>query len=232
MIGSIIFAVLSMIFCIIFCVFRSQKATFYSLSLKTLASLCFIFSGIIALKLNGFSTIGILILVGLICGLAGDIILDLKVMYPEKNDALFLSGTASFAVGHVFYFVATLLINLESNQASVAWAIPVALVLAVLMTLVILFSSKKMGMDFGKVKWAVIGYSIILTFMFFYSVFVAIYNPIFWIFAAGMLVFLFSDLILSMQYFGGKDQKIFIYINHIAYYLAQIMFALFMLFGL
>ena len=68
--------------------------------------------------------------------------------------------------------------------------------------------------------------------MFFYSVFVAIYNPIFWIFAAGMLVFLFSDLILSMQYFGGKDQKIFIYINHIAYYLAQIMFALFMLFGL
>ncbi len=232
MIGSIIFAVLSMIFCIVFCVFRAKKATFYSLTLKTLASLCFIFSGIIALKINGFSVIGLLILIGLIFGLIGDIVLDLKVMYPEKNDALFLSGTASFAVGHVFYFVATLLTNINSNSASIAWAIPVALVLAILASVAIQFASKKMGMDFGKVRWAVIGYSIILTFMFFYSVFVAIYNPIFWIFAVGMLIFLFSDLILSMQYFGGKNQKVFIYVNHIAYYLAQIMFALFMSFGL
>ena len=115
---------------------------------------------------------------------------------------------------------------------ALAWAIPVPVVLAVGLTLIILFSSKKMGMDFGKVKWAVIGYSIILSFMFFYSVCVAILSPMVWIFAAGMLVFLLSDLILSMQYFGGKTQKSFIYYNHILYYLAQVMFALFILFGL
>ena len=233
MVGSIIFAVLCMVITLIFCWLRSSKATFYSLTLKILASLCFIFSAIIALSLIGFdSTVGILILVGLICGLAGDILLDLKVMYPAKNDVLFLTGTMSFAIGHVFYFVALLLINISTNTMALAWAIPVSVVLAVGLTLIILFSSKKMGMDFGKVKWVVIGYSIILSFMFFYSVCVAILSPMVWIFAAGMLVFLLSDLILSMQYFGGKTQKSFIYYNHILYYLAQVMFALFILFGL
>ena len=231
MLGSIIFAALCIIITVIFCWIRSEKATYYSLTLKTLASICFILSAGFAMRTVGTSTIGILIIVGMIFGLFGDIILDLKVMYPEKNDALFLSGTASFAVGHVFYFVAALLLNIESNPSSIAWAIPVALVLAALVTLGIMFSSKKMGMDFGKVKWAVISYSVILSFMLFYTIFVAIYNPMFWIFAAGMFVFLFSDLILSMQYFGGKSQKVFIYINHIAYYLAQVMFALYILFA-
>lgn len=87
-------------------------------------------------------------------------------------------------------------------------------------------------MEFGSVKWAVVSYSIILTFMFFFTVFVAIYSPIFWIFAGGMLIFLLSDLVLSMQYFGGRGEKIFIYINHILYYLAQNMFVLFLLLGL
>ena len=232
MIGSIIFIVLSMLLCVGFCVLRAQKATGFSLTLKILSSLSFIFAGIIALKVVGFSTIGILILVGLIFGLAGDILLELKIIYPEKNDAYFLSGTASFAVGHVFYFTAVLLYILNINASMLAWAIPVALVLAGVMTLAIMLSSKKMNMDFGKVKWAVITYSIILSFMFFFSVFVAIYSPIFWIFAGGMFIFLLSDLVLSMQYFGRRDEKIFIYINHILYYLAQCMFALFMLLGL
>ena len=233
MIGSIAFAVLCMIITVAFCVLRATKATFYSLTLKILASLCFIFSAILALSIGGFESVpGILILVGLICGLAGDIILDLKVMYPAKNDVLFLTGTASFAVGHVFYFVALLLVNLSASTISLAWAIPVSLVLAVGLAIAIQLVSKKMNMEFGKVRWAVVGYSIVLAFMLFYSICVAILVPMVWIFAAGMLVFLLSDLILSMQYFGGKTQKSFVYYNHILYYLGQIMFALFILFGL
>lgn len=232
MIGSIIFIALSMVLCLVFCVLRAQKATGFSLTLKTLASVSFIIAAVLAMQVVGFSTIGILILVGLICGLAGDVLLDLKVMYPEHNNAYFYSGTASFAVGHAFYFAATLIYIIDINVSMLAWALPVAVVLAVLATLAIMLSSKKMGMEFGSVKWAVISYSIILTFMFFFTVFVAIYSPIFWIFAGGMFIFLLSDLVLSMQYFGGKSQKVFIYINHLLYYLAQCMFALFVLLGL
>ena len=93
MIGPIIFIVLSMVFCVSFCVLRAQKATGFSLTLKILSSLAFIIAGILALQVNGFSTIGILILVGLICGLAGDILLDLKIMYPQHNNAYFYFPT-------------------------------------------------------------------------------------------------------------------------------------------
>lgn len=232
MVGSIIFIILSMLLCVSFCVLRAEKATGFSLTLKILSSLAFIFAGILAMQINGFSTMGILILIGLVCGLAGDILLDLKIMYPQYNNAYFYSGTASFAIGHVFYFTATLLYILKISSSMLAWAIPVALVLAGLATLAIMLVSKKMNMEFGSVKWAVVSYSIILTFMFFFTVFVAIYSPIFWIFAGGMLIFLLSDLVLSMQYFGGRGEKIFIYINHILYYLAQNMFVLFLLLGL
>ncbi len=231
--GSIIFAILCMVITVAFCVLRSNKATFYSLTLKILASLCFVFSAILALAMIGFdSIVGILILVGLFCGLVGDILLDLKVMYPSKNDALFLTGTLSFAIGHIFYFVALLLTNISISIISLAWAIPVSIVLAIVLTLIVLISSKKMGLDFGKVKFAVVAYSLILSFMLFYSICVAILSPMVWIFAGGMLLFLTSDLILSMQYFGGKTQKSLIYFNHILYYLAQVTIALFILFGL
>ena len=59
-----------------------------------------------------------------------------------------------------------------------------------------------------------------------FAISIAIYIPIFWIFAAGMILFFLSDLVLSMQYFGGKTQKSLIYINHILYYLAQICIAI------
>ena len=136
MIGSIIFVVLSMVICVAFCVLRASKATFYSLTLKILASLCFIFAGILALTVVGWGTVGIMIIVGMVFGLIGDIVLDLKIMYPEKNDTYFLIGTGSFAVGHVFYFIAGLLTMLDSGNAiALSWAIPVALVLAGVLTL-------------------------------------------------------------------------------------------------
>ena len=144
MIGSIIFVVLSMVICVAFCVLRASKATFYSLTLKILASLCFIFAGILALTVVGWGTVGIMIIVGMVFGLIGDIVLDLKIMYPEKNDTYFLIGTGSFAVGHVFYFIAGLLTMLDSGNAiALSWAIPVALVLAGVLTLGIMLSSKK-----------------------------------------------------------------------------------------
>jgi len=65
-----------------------------------------------------------------------------------------------------------------------------------------------------------------LTFMVAFSFSIAIFVPIFWVFASGMLLFFLSDLVLSMQYFGGKTQKSLIYINHILYYAAQILIAL------
>jgi len=41
------------------------------------------------------------------------------------------------------------------------------------------------------------------------------------LFLIGSILFLLSDLVLSMTYFDGKDSKIMIIINHVLYYAAQ-----------
>ncbi len=225
MIGSLLLGIFSIIFCLIFCVVRAKQATVWSLILKTLASVCFILCGIYAVYEIGSNTINLLIIAGLIMGLIGDILLDLKIMYADDGDKYFVAGTTSFIVGHIFYFVGVLLYNNSVLADHLLWNILASVGVAVVLTLVIMLSSKKMGMDFGKMLWLVIIYSFILTFMTAFTVSIAIYVPMFWIFASGMIAFFLSDLVLSMQYFGGRTEKIWIYVNHFLYYAAQILIA-------
>ena len=222
---SMLFGILSLVFCTIFCVLRAQKATVGTLALKTISSVFFILCGVFSIYTVGSNIANLLILLGLVMGLIGDIILDLKVMYPEQSNQLFVFGTCSFIFGHLFYFASVLIYNYNSLPSNMLWNLLASLGVAILLTVVILLSSKKMKMDFGKMKWLVATYSLILTFMCAYSVSIAIFVPIFWIFAAGMIVFLLSDLVLSMQYFGGRVEKVWIYVNHILYYLAQVLLA-------
>ena len=230
MIGSYIFAGFSIIFAILFSWFRSHKANVVSLGLKTMASVCFILCGIFAIKHTGSTSINLLIIVGLVMGLIGDIVLDLKIMHPEQSQGYFNLGTTSFAIGHIFYFLACLLFNRDILPTHLLWNLLASLGFAIIMTFGILFVSKKMKMNFGKSLVFVIVYSIILNFMAGFSISIAIFVPKFWVFAAGMILFLLSDLVLSMQYFGGRDEKVFIYINHILYYAAQVCLALSILF--
>lgn len=230
MIGSYLFAGFSIIFAILFSWFRSHKATVVSLGLKTAASICFILCAVFAIKTTGSTSVNLLIVVGLVMGLIGDIILDLKIMYPEQSQAYFNLGTTSFAIGHIFYFLACLLMNKDLLPTHLLWNLLASVGFAVVMTLGILLVSKKMNMNFGKSLVMVIIYSIILNFMAAFSISIAIFVPVFWVFAAGMILFLLSDLVLSMQYFGGRDEKVWIYVNHILYYAAQVCLALSILF--
>lgn len=230
MIGSILFGVFSVVFCLLFCWFRTAKANVYSLMLKITSSICFILCGIFALKSVGSSNISLLIIVGLVLGLVGDILLDLKIMYPEQSNQYFVAGTFSFAVGHFFYFLSVVLYNSAVLPANLPWNILASFAVAILLTLAIILPSKKLGLNFGKMLYVVIFYSLILTFMVAFTVSIAIFSPIYWIFAAGMILFFLSDLVLSMQYFGGRTEKVWVYVNHILYYLAQVMLALSILF--
>ena len=230
MIESLIFGALSIVFCIIFCIFRAQKADVFTLALKSISSIFFILCGIFAINYVSSSIFGLFIIAGLVFGLVGDIILDLKVMYNENSDQYFVFGTCSFMIGHFFYFASTLIYNIDMLPTHTIWNILASLGVAILLTLIILLSSKKLNMNFGKMKWLVAAYSFVLTFMVAFSISIAIFSPIFWIFASGMIVFFLSDLVLSMQYFGNRTEKVWIYVNHILYYVAQVMLALCVLF--
>ena len=170
------------------------------------------------------------IVVGLIFGLIGDILLDLKIMYTQDEKVYFNAGTISFMIGHVFYFLATINFNVLKVNHIFPWNLLIAIGVATVITLAVMLLSKPLKINFGKSLIISTIYCFVLSVMLCFAVSIAIYNPIFWIFACGMFMFFISDLVLSMQYFGNKTNSILIYVNHIAYYVAQVLIAISILF--
>ena len=96
-----------------------------------------------------------------------------------------------------------------------------------------IISIKVLKFNFEKFTGLVNIYSFILfltTALSVYLSFIGLTAPVI-ILAIGFVLFLASDLILSMQYFGGKqDSKPLTFINHLLYYAAQIIIAAFIYF--
>ena len=212
---------------IIFIIVRVKKGGLLGVFVKTIASMGFVVSGILALTLStltGKLELGVaLIVIGLIFGMLGDIILDLKVVY--NNDQYYLNGgMLSFGLGHIAYIAGFCLMAITFN-IPLLMPVLVSLGVAIAFTIGNTLSGKKMGLDFGKFFWQTMSYSILLTFMACFTLILAIQSGIvaMWVAFAGFMLFLASDLVLSFQYFGGKlFNKTLIVVNHLLYYLAQI----------
>ena len=226
---QIIMCVLAVLTAGLLILIRVTKGGSWGIVLKTLASFCFVLYGLLSYtQITWFSKGSIFIIVGLLCGLIGDIILDLKYVYRESNDIYLNTGMLAFGVGHIFYFVGTVLI---SESVVKLWLpIVVALSIAAVLTPVIYFVSKRlMGLDYGKFAWQSMIYCFILTFMSAFTIYLACLHLEFLILAAGVTMILLSDLVLSTQYFGGKvDDKFCTIVNHAVYYAGQILIATFL----
>ena len=209
---------------ILFIVARTLKGGLLGLILKTIASFGFVASAIIGLGVaSPFVDTWPLILIalGLLCGMVGDIVLDLKVIY-EGNDKYYLNaGMYSFFVGHVFYIVALALLAGDTNlllPLIISGGISLVLTLGT-----IVGGKKMMGLNFGEFVIPTAAYSFILNFSMIFSLYLAILGAGMWLMFVGLLLFFASDMVLSFQYFGGKlHNKPMIAINHTLYYAAQI----------
>lgn len=225
-------AVLCLVSVGVFLMLRTQKANENSLIAKTFASLVFVTLGVISLIKAGNVEVKAMFVLGLVCGLIGDIILDLKIMYPEKKKTYFNFGTLMFGMGHILYFLGVVIFIADKAVTGFWWLALAALALSVVLSLLIVKMSPKLKLDMTGYKWQCGLYSVALNFMMLISVCLAIcWNPICWILAVGFTLFLASDLVLSMQYFGGKEQSTpLIVVNHVLYYVAQILLATFIFF--
>ena len=221
---QIVLLCLCSILAIIFIIARTLKGGILALILKTIASFGFVASAIIGVGIAApfiDSWPLILIALGLLCGMVGDIILDLKVIY-EGNDKYYLNtGMFSFFIGHVFYIVA---LSLLAKDASLALPLIVTGGISLVLTVgTILGGKKMMGLNFGEFVVPTAAYSFILNFSMIYSLYLAIMGAGMWLMFVGLLLFFASDMVLSFQYFGGKlHNKPMIAINHTLYYAAQI----------
>lgn len=217
---------------ILFLCLRLTKGGLAGLFSKTLASFAFVALGLFGLISNSSNNnlAGLFLLLGLIAGFVGDIVLDLKVIYPEQNNPYLNAGMLSFGVGHIFYFVSALLI---SNFYNLKLLVPllVAGICGVIFAPAITFGGKKlMGLDFGKFVIQTLTYTFELVFMSALLVCLTLQNTVFLLFTLGIILIFVSDLFLSMNYFkeGQSNNKLIVLLNHIIYYAGQILIALFL----
>ena len=147
----IVYLVLSLaiILAVNFIVFQTLGNGILSCILKLFASIAFVALGIAGVAFgDGTSNIGLLFILGAGFGLVGDGVLALREMDDGSKDFLIiLNGIVSFAVGHIFYYVA-----LVQYAGFTFWAPVIGTILTCVIILVSIFAMK-LKVDLGqKVK--------------------------------------------------------------------------------
>lgn len=211
---------------------RSLKAVF----IKSVVSVLFLAVGAcgwyLSAQSGSLSLTGVFVLLGLLCGLLGDIWLDLKFVYPEQDDAYTYVGMGAFGVGHILYIIGLLL---RFYPAGKPLYVIVPFVLAAAASGINLLLEKPMRLRYGKMKPVVFGYGVLLFSVVALSGSLAIscgwHETTLNLFFAGTVLFAISDVILSGTYWGqGKDRPVDLALNYLTYYPAQYLIALSLLF--
>lgn len=203
---------------------RSQGANITNLVLKSLSSVAYLLTAMVAIMLNPQAlNFGVLIFMGGVLGLIGDIVLDLKCIYLKDADKYLYSGFSFFLAGHVLYNIAIVM------QNQLKWQhVLICIVISIVIGGLTVLTSKTMKIDFGKFKLIVLAYSSLLVLTSATSIFSAFLtgDKSMIVLAIGAVLFLLSDLVLSFTYFSkGWDKPVHIFVNHLLYYAAQFMIA-------
>lgn len=209
---------------VFFLIMRVRRGGVPALIVKAVASLFFITTACAALAVNaGRLSYGLLIIPGLVCGLLGDIWLDLKYVYPKDKDAYLFGGFYSFLTGH-FFFIAAIYLNYDwTGTTLLSSVVPALIGIAAVAAM-----EKPMKLDYGRFRPTCLAYGFVLMTVASSSVVAAaVTGEAAWIvMSAGAVLFLLSDLMLSATYFGqGKDTTAYIVANHLFYYAAQFVIA-------
>lgn len=238
---------------IAFCIFRDKKGSILAICIKSLVSAMFIAVAVSALVANfqpidSMARPSIFLILGLVFGFIGDIVLDLKIYLKglsyqnaEKDaDLATYFGMAVFALGHIFYILATLF-RFPGHELNIVWSMLIGICVAALIFVIAIGLLK---MKFGKFLIPSIFYAFLLCTFVVYSIWscatlgATTANIMFLV---GSILFLVSDLILSMTYFSkpedykkqgimNPESKFLIIANHVTYYAAQFLIALAILF--
>lgn len=185
--------------------------------LKGLASLMFVIVGFYGKKAAGSDFAG-LIFTGLVLGMAGDILLNLRFVFEKNGQKIFLAGIAAFLAGHILYLAALV------PRASDLWlcaGIGAALAAGLLAYIFKTMEVKKAFKIFGIVY---LGAVIIMTVI---AIGIALASPVTAniVYAAGAVLFTASDIVLIFNTFSDTTKFSLRITNLSLYYIGQMMIA-------
>ena len=184
--------------------------------LKGLASLCFVTIGIICSP--GTHTAKFIV-AGLIIGCIADVLLNLRMVFEEKGQPIFLVGILVFLTGHIMYLAAVLPLNQNKLICIVIGIILTALLMVWIFKRV---TAKPAFKIFGVVY---IGAIMLLNCVAIGNL-IAEQSAFNGVFAAGAVLFLISDIVLILNTFGDEFKQSLRNTNISLYYAGQILIAL------
>ncbi|MBR4828168.1 MAG: lysoplasmalogenase [Oscillospiraceae bacterium] len=194
---------------------ESRKRYVLAVVLKGLASLCFVGIGLLC---SPGTHAAKLIVCGLVVGCVADVLLNLRMVFSEKGQLIFLVGILVFLTGHILYLAAVM-----GMSSSLAVCIAAG---AVLTALLMIWIFRRIT---AKTAFKVFGVVYIGAIMLLNCVAVGnlITSPSAFtaVFAAGAALFLVSDIVLILNTFGGEFRQSLRNTNISLYYAGQILIA-------
>ncbi|MBP5744447.1 MAG: hypothetical protein J6W44_06045, partial [Oscillospiraceae bacterium] len=179
--------------------------------LKGLASLCFVFVGIMA---GNGGQLAKLAVTGLALGCIADVLLNLRWVFPKKGQLIFLIGILVFLGGHVVYLAAILPMADNWVACIVVGAVLTALLMKWIFSKI---TAKKAFKIFGVFYLG----AIMMLNCVAVSNLVTAPSAFTGLFAAGALLFLISDIVLILNTFGPESKFRLRVTNLSLYYLGQ-----------
>ncbi|MBQ5341611.1 MAG: lysoplasmalogenase [Oscillospiraceae bacterium] len=199
----------------IFLYVESRKRYVPAVILKGLASLCFV---VIGLLCSPGTSAAKLIVWGLIVGCVADVLLNLRMVFSEKGQLIFLVGILVFLTGHIMYLAAVMGMS-SCRLVCIAAGI-------VLTALLMIWIFRRIT---AKMAFKVFGVVYIGAIMLLNCVAMGnlIKTPSAFtaVFTAGAALFLVSDIVLILNTFGGEFRQSLRNTNISLYYAGQLLIA-------
>ncbi len=182
---------------------------------KGLASLCFVTIGFLC---SPGTSVAKLIVFGLVTGCIADILLNLRNVFQEKGQLIFLVGILVFLAGHIMYIAAIAPMSPGLMPCIIAGIVLTAVLLVWIFSKV---TAKPAFKIFGVVY---VGAIVLLNCI---AVRNLITGPSAFtgVFVVGAVLFLVSDLVLIMNTFGDEFRESLRVTNICLYYAGQILIA-------
>lgn len=199
----------------IFLYVESRKRYVPAVILKGLASFCFV---VIGLLCSPGTSAAKLIVWGLVVGCVADVLLNLRMVFSEKGQLIFLVGILVFLTGHIMYLAAVMGMS-SCRLVCIAAGI-------VLTALLMIWIFRRIT---AKMAFKVFGVVYIGAIMLLNCVAMGnlIKTPSAFtaVFAAGAALFLVSDIVLILNTFGGEFRQSLRNTNISLYYAGQLLIA-------